>query len=217
VLCSGYPTQFLLAMLLQLMGVTSIEKGGALSARFIFALSIGDTVLLLALIYWLLARRGERVRTIVLGARPIAPEIAAGILSVPVVMMVVIAGTLLVRFVIPGLHNVPDNPLEALIGTRSSALAFLLLAIVAGGIREEVQRAFLLHRFRNDLGGAGIGLLVTSVAFGLGHTLQGWDATVITGLLGLTWGVLYLKRGSAVAGLISHSLFNSAEVIRTLL
>jgi membrane protease YdiL (CAAX protease family) len=217
VLCSGYPTQFLLGMLLQLMGVASFEKGGALSARFIFALSIGDTVLLLALISWLLARRGERVSTIVLGARPIAPEIAAGILSVPVVMMVVIAGTLLVRFVIPGLHNVPDNPLEALIGTRSSALAFLLLAIVAGGIREEVQRAFLLHRFRNDLGGAGIGLLVTSVAFGLGHTLQGWDAVVITGLLGLTWGVLYVMRGSAVAGMISHSIFNSVEVVRTLL
>ena len=215
-LCSGYPTQFLLGILLQAIGVSSFE-GGALSARFIFALSIGDTILLLGLITWLLALRGERVSTIVLGARPIVPEIGVGILSVPAIMLIVVIGTLVVRFVIPGLHNVPDNPLEALIGTQSSALAFMLLAIVAGGIREEVQRAFLLHRFRNDLGGAGIGLIVTSVAFGLGHTLQGWDAALITGSLGLAWGVLYVTRGSAVAGMISHSIFNSAEVIRTLL
>ena len=215
-LCSGYPTQFLLGILLQALGVPSFE-GGALSARFIFALSIGDTILLLGLITWLRALRGERVSTIVLGARPIVPEIAVGILSVPAIMTIVIIGTLVVRFVIPGLHNVPDNPLEALIGTQSSALAFMLLAIVAGGIREEVQRAFLLHRFRTDLGGAGVGLIVTSVAFGLGHTLQGWDAALITGSLGLAWGVMYVMRGSAVAGMISHSIFNSAEVIRTLL
>ena len=63
----------------------------------------------------------------------------------------------------------------------------------------------------------GSKLIVTSVAFGLGHTLQGWDAAVITGLLGLTWGVLYILRGSAIAGMVSHSIFNSAEVVRTLL
>ena len=216
-LCSGYPTQFFLGILLQAIGVSSFVEGGGLSTRFIFALSIGDTILLLGLITWLLARRGERLGTIVLGSRPIAPEIAVGVLSVPAIFTIVLLGTLLVRFGIPGLHNVPDNPLEALIGTRSSAIAFGLLAIVAGGIREEVQRAFLLHRFRTDLGGAGIGLVVTSVAFGLGHTLQGWDAAVITGSLGFVWGVMYVTRGSAVAGVISHSIFNSLEVIRTLL
>ena len=56
--------------------------------------------------------------------------------------------------------------------------------MVAGGLREEVQRAFILHRFERHLGGAAIGLVVFSVAFGLGHLVQGRDAAVITGLLG---------------------------------
>ena len=66
------------------------------------------------------------------------------------------------------------------------------MVIVAGGVREELQRAFLLHRFRTDLGQPWMGLLITSLAFGLGHTLQGWDAAVVTGVLGAIWGAMYL-------------------------
>ena len=73
------------------------------------------------------------------------------------------------------------------------------MVIVAGGVREELQRAFLLHRFRNDLGQPWMGLLITSLAFGLGHTLQGLDAAMITGTLGAIWGAMYLTRGSALA------------------
>jgi membrane protease YdiL (CAAX protease family) len=216
VVCSGYPSQLLIGGLLQVGGIEAADKSGKLSATFIFALSLGDTILLLSLITWLLTRRGERLVDVVFGRKPIAPEIAAGILSVPLVITLVIAATLVVRSLAPSLHNVPDNPLEALIGTRTGLVSFMIVAIVAGGIREEVQRAFLLHRFRTDLGGLGVGLTVTSVAFGLGHTLQGWDAAVITGLLGATWGVLYAMRGSAVAGMVSHSIFNNLEVVRAL-
>ena len=59
-----------------------------------------------------------------------------------------------------------------------------------------------------------MGWVITSLAFGLGHTLQGWDAAILTGALGATWGVLYLTRGSAVASIVSHSLFNSGELLR---
>ena len=52
---------------------------------------------------------------------------------------------------------------------------FLFVVIVAGGVREELQRAFLLHRFRCDLGQPWMGVFITSLAFGMGHTLQGWD------------------------------------------
>ena len=69
---------------------------------------------------------------------------------------------------------------------------FVVLLMMAGGLREELQRAFLLRRFEQHLGGARVGLVVTSLAFGLGHTLQGWDAAVGTALLGAVWGALYL-------------------------
>ena len=81
-------------------------------------------------------------------------------------------------------------------------------------MREELQRAFLLHRFRVDLGQPWLGLFITSLSFGMGHTLQGQDAAIITGVLGAIWGAFYLTRGGALASLVSHSLFNSGELLR---
>lgn len=216
-ICSGYPTQIGLGALLNGAGVAPLTGDGVLSARFVFALSLGDTAVLVTLILWFLIRNGERPRDVFLGRRRVAGETALGLLSVPIVVALVLALTLLIRRFAPFLHNVPENPLEGLLGTQTGLWAFLVVVIVAGGFREELQRAFLLHRFRRDLGSAGGGLMVTSIAFGLGHTLQGWDAAILTGTLGATWGLIYLSRGSAVASIVSHSLFNTGELLRALL
>lgn len=216
-LCSGYPTQILLGQLLVLAGIPPRGADGSLSATFVFVLSLADTVLLLSLIAFLLLRRGERPLAVFFGGRPAGPEVRAGVLSFPVVIVIVVGLMLAIRRYLPSLHNVPQNPLEGLIGAGASAGIFLLVVIVAGGIREELQRAFLLHRFRHDLGQPWLGLLITSLAFGLGHTLQGLDAAVITGTLGAIWGAMYLTRGSALASVVSHSLFNSGELVRILL
>lgn len=217
VLCSGYPTQLAIAFALQAAGLSALRGDGALSATFVFALSLIDTVVLLALILWFLARRGERPGRVFLGERPPASEAAAGVLSVPFVVVSVAALTLVIRRYAPSLHNVPENPLEALLGTQAGLLMFLFVVIVAGGIREELQRAFLLHRFRDDLGHPWLGVTITSLAFGMGHTLQGLDAAIVTGTLGAIWGVMYVRRRSAVAPIVSHSLFNSAELLRVFL
>jgi membrane protease YdiL (CAAX protease family) len=214
-LCSGYPSQLLLGGLLQAAGISPLNAAGSLSARFVFALSLLDTVVLLGLIVWFIRRRGERPGAVFFGGCPFLPEALVGLFSLPVVLIVLIVTSLVIRLVAPQLHNVEQNPLEGLLGTETGLVAFLFVVIVAGGLREELQRVFLLHRFRHDLGGVGVGLLLTSVAFGLGHTLQGWDAAVITALLGALWGWISLTRGSAAASIVSHSLFNSGELIRT--
>lgn len=214
VLCSGYPTQLLLGLLIQASGVRPIRADGSLSGSFVFVLSLLDTVLLLTLIVWLMKRRGERPRTIFFGDRPVAPEVGLGVLSLPAIVTIVVVLMMTIRVGAPFLHNVPTNPLEGLLDSQTGLLAFLFVVIVAGGLREELQRAFLLHRFRSGLGSAGMGVLITSTAFGLGHTLQGWDAAVVTGVLGATWGVMYLARRSAIAPIVSHSLFNSGELLR---
>jgi len=213
-MCSGYPTQIMLGELLKDIGIPPLNADGALSATFVFALSLGDTVVLVTLMMWLLIRNGERPREVFLGTRRASEEVAIGVLSVPFVVALVLGLTLLIRAFVPFLHNVPNNPLEGLLGTQTGLLAFLVVVIVAGGFREELQRAFLLHRFRHDLGHGALGLLVTSIAFGLGHTLQGWDAAILTGALGATWGLIYLTRGSAIAPIVSHSLFNSGALLR---
>lgn len=214
ILCSGYPTQFSIALFLQACGLSPVRPDGSLSATFIFTLSLVDTVVLLTLIIWLLARRGEAPGRVFFGGRPFGREAATGLLSVPVVFTLVVVLTLVIRRLAPSLHNVPENPLEALLGTQAGLVMFLFVVIVAGGVREELQRAFLLHRFREDLGQPWMGVLITSLAFGMGHTLQGLDAAIITGSLGAFWGVIYILRRSAIAPIVSHSLFNSAELLR---
>lgn len=217
VLCSGYPTQFVLGTLLSASGVGPLRPDGSLSGAFVFALSLCDTALVLSLIVWLMKRRGERPAAVFFGGRPAAPEAAVGLVSVPLIVTIVVALMVGIRVVAPSLHNVPENPLEGLLGSQTGILAFLFVVIVAGGLREELQRAFLLHRFRTDLGSAGVGLVITSAAFGLGHTLQGWDAAIVTAALGAAWGAMYLARASAIAPIVSHSLFNSGELLRAFL
>jgi membrane protease YdiL (CAAX protease family) len=215
-LCSGYPSQLLVGQLLVLGGIPPQLSDGTLSGTFVFALSLADSVLLIAMIVFLLMRRGERPLAVFLGGRAIQRETAIGVMSLPFILAMVMALTIGLRRVWPSLHNVPDNPLEALAGHGANVWLFLLVVIVAGGVREELQRAFLLHRFRGDLGQPWMGLLITSLSFGMGHTLQGLDAAIITGALGATWGAIYLKRDSAIASMVSHSLFNSAELLRVM-
>ena len=213
-LCSGYPTQLTITFALMTAGMSPMLDGNQLSATFVFTLTLVDTVVLLSLICWLLLRRGESLRQVFFGDRPAAGEIAIGFLSLPLVIALVVALMMMILRFAPTLRNVPQNPLEAFLGTQTGLAMFLVVVIVGGGIREELQRAFLLHRFRADFGQPWLGVLITSLAFGLGHTLQGRDAAIITGSLGALWGVMYLLRRSAVGPIVSHSLFNSFELLR---
>ena len=87
------------------------------------------------------------------------------------------------------------------------------MVVLAGGVREELQRAFIIHRFRQRLGGGLVGLAVYSLLFGLLHFDQGWDVAIAVGSLGLLWGILYIRRGSAVMSMTNHASFNAAQVI----
>lgn len=216
-LCSGYPTQIALGAALMAAGIRPLDAANSLSPAFVFALSLLDTVALLGLIVLLLVRRGERPREVFFGRRPPWGEAALGVLSLPFVFTLVLMVMVTIMRFAPGLHNVPQNPLENFLTTPVGVVMFVFVAIVAGGVREELQRAFLLHRFSADLRQPWMGLLVTSISFGLGHTLQGHDAAIVTGTLGAIWGAVYLVRGGALASMVSHSLFNSAEMLRVFL
>ena len=213
-ICSSIPTQLLIGVLLRLAGWSALDGEGRLSLAFVLTLSIADTVLLLGLMAALTRVHGERVRDLWFGRRPPAREAAYGALLIPVVFLLVGVVMSLLRTAAPWLHNVPANPLEQLAGSPARAAMLAAVAVFSGGVREELQRAFLLRRFEQQLGGAGVGVIAVSVAFGLGHGLQGWDAVITTGLLGVFWALLYLRRRSTVAPLVSHAGFNALEVLR---
>ncbi len=192
-------------------GWTPIDESGQLSLAFVVTLSAADTIILIGLMVILTIARGERVSELWLGSRPVRREASIGALLVPVVFFLVVLLLSVLMALAPWLHNVPTNPLENMATTAAGAAVLAVVAIFAGGVREELQRAFLLRRFEQHLGGAVVGVVVLSVAFGLGHIVQGWDAVVTTGLLGAFWAVLYLRRRSAVAPLVSHAGFNTAR------
>ena len=210
-LCSGFPTQLALILVLAMIGAA--PPGGTLPLFYVVVLSLADAVLVLGLIWVLLRVHGERPVAMFLGVRPIGREASLGLLLVPAALLLVAATFSILLQVAPWLHNVTENPLEALIDSPRNAAAFALVAVVAGGVREEVQRAFVLSRFETHLGGTAVGLVVFSVAFGLGHLVQGRDAAIVTGLLGAFWGILYLKRRSIVGPVVCHAGFNLTEVI----
>lgn len=213
-LCSSVPTQLLIGALLSLAGWLPIDETGQLSLAFVLVLSVADTLLLIGLMVALTRVHGERVVDLWLGHRRVTPEALYGARLIPVVFLVVVVVLSVLRIAAPGLHDVPTNPLEQLAGTPGQAAALAVVAILAGGVREELQRAFLLRRFKQHLGGAGVGVVILSIGFGLGHIVQGWDAVITTGLLGAFWAVLYLRRRSIVAPLVSHAGFNALEVLR---
>ena len=212
-LCSGFPTQLAISGLLASAGFAPRSASGGLSAPFAFTVVMLDSVILLTLIWLLLRRQGLRPLDVLIGPRPVWREAALGLSLIPLILILVGALMLGLRAVAPWLHNVPDNPLTSLVSTRAGLIASIVVGIVAGGVREEVQRAFLLRRFQDSLGGRGVGLVVTSLAFGLGHTLQGWDAAIITAVLGGAWGLLTLARGGAVASIAGHAGFDAVQLL----
>ena len=215
-LCSGFPTQLLLVFALRLLGIGPIDASGELSLRWVVMLSLADATLLLGLVLFFLHRGGERPSDVFLGWRSPHRETLLGLLLLPVVLGLAIVGASLLHSAWPGIRNVPVNPFETFLRSPRDAGIFALVAVVAGGLREELQRAFIIQRFGQHLGGVWLGLLVFSVAFGIGHVAQGLDAAVLTTLLGALWGTIYITRRSVVAAIVSHAGFNISEILLTL-
>jgi membrane protease YdiL (CAAX protease family) len=214
--CSDYLTQIALSVTLAVFGITPYAHG-TLRVGYVVGLSLADTALLVGLIFFFLHAHGENPREVFFGRRPVIDEAARGIPLIFVAIAIGVIVLLSIRRFAPWLHTVEHNPLEDLLRTPRDAWLFALVVIVAGGVREELQRAFLLRRFEQWLGGGATGVVVTSIAFGAGHyQIQGLDAALATGLLGAFWGVMYLRRRSSVAPIVSHSGFDLVQILQFL-
>jgi membrane protease YdiL (CAAX protease family) len=211
--CSGVPTQLLIAPIIVASGWAP-PPDGAHTLAFVAPLLLLDTALVVALMLFFTRIRGESLRTVWLGSRPRLREALIGVAAIPLVFISVVVLLNMIRLLVPALRNVPVNPMEQM-ATQGlgDALLFAFVAIVGGGVREELQRAFMLHRFEGYLGGPVVGAIVLSIAFGLGHLPQGYDAAIITGALGAFWAVVYLRRRSVLIPIVSHAGFNAIEVL----
>jgi membrane protease YdiL (CAAX protease family) len=217
VLASGLPTQLALGTLVMLAGLPPLDANGHLSMAYVVTVLTADTALLLALIAWRLHEGGERARTLMLGSARWPREAVLGLALLPLVFAGVGLTMAALRWAWPWLHNVEANPFETLARSPGNAALLLALVVVSGGLKEECQRAFVLHRFEQSLGGARAGLVIYSLVFGAGHMIQGYDVGIATMLLGLAWGLVFLRRRSIVAPAVCHAGFNAAQVVQFIL
>jgi membrane protease YdiL (CAAX protease family) len=211
------PTQVLVGTALVFGAGIQAIQGENLSLEFFAMLSLLDTAVVALLIRVFLSLSGENSRDVFIGPRRPAGEIVRGLLLVPVVSIAVTLLVLMIRVVAPWMQTVKENPLSQYVQTPIDAAVFTVVVVLAGGIREELQRAFILHRFEQRLGGIRLGLVLFSVFFALMHVNQGLDAALAVGLLGLIWGVLYVTRRSAVMAMANHAGFNAAQVLQLVL
>src|SRR5262249_9444536 len=152
-LCSGFPSQVLLVVLLRLLGMPLLTADKHLSPPFIFTLATADAVLVVGLVVGFLYAHRESPRAVLIGNRSVLREALLGTAGLPAAFLLVTLVLMLVFAFAPSLHNVPNNPLEDMLRNRRDALIFAVIVMVAGGVREEVQRGFILHRFEQYLGG----------------------------------------------------------------
>ena len=216
IICSGYPSQILLILVLRGFGMNMMTEGGQWSPPFVFTLSLIDAALVVGLVLFFLRAHHQSARRVLFGEGHILREALLGVALLPAVFMFAVLVLVMILTFAPHLHNVTHNPLEDMLRNRGDALIFAAVVMIAGGIREEVQRGFIINRFSRYLGGAGWGVVIYSVFFGLGHAEQGMDAMIVTGLLGAIWGLLYIVRRSIVASVVSHAGFNLAQLVKYL-
>lgn len=209
---SGFPTQLVMAAILIFgFGMAPYSSEG-LSLEFIATVSFLDTALVASLMFLFLRLSGERSHDIFLGTRPLWGELWRGLALVPVVFLGLSGLVAGLRALWPSLQTVPENPLAAFMREPFDAAVFLVVVVLAGGVREELQRGFILHRFQQHLGGAWLGNLLFGLVFGALHIDQGIDIAIAIGLMGMGWGALYIRRRSVVLGMVNHAGFNASMV-----
>lgn len=221
VLACGIPSQILagaLLIVLMRVDVTGPElQRRLMSLEFISTMQLIDTALIALMIRVFLEISGEDSRSVFLGRIPLLKETLRGLALVPLIVIGVASLVALLRYAAPWLHTVKESPIQAYMQNPFDASIFLVVVVLGGGIKEELIRAFVLHRFDQGLGGIRLGLVLFSIMFGLLHFDQGWDVAIAIGVLGLFWGLIYIKRKSAWMNMVSHAGFNAANVAQVMI
>jgi membrane protease YdiL (CAAX protease family) len=181
----------------------------AISTSLYLLLESVITFLLLAM---LLKLNSESIRDLGLHWARWRPNVIAGMIVVPFLFII----NLFVAYIFQKYFSkyfLETNPLLEIIRTPQQLGLFIFSALIAGGIKEELQRAFILSRFRKYLGGSLAGLVLWSIAFGAGHYAQGVQGIVVASIFGFIFGMIYLISGSLIAPIVAHSIYDTLALL----
>jgi len=181
----------------------------ARTVSYYLLLDSGITFLLLAFI---LKAHRETIASLGLRWDNLKRNVIAGLMLVPLLFLINTIAALLFKVYLPK-YYIEQNPLTDIIHTPQQLALFIFSALVAGGIKEELQRALIINRFRTFLGGAGVGLVLWSLAFGAGHYLQGVQGIVIAAIYGFLFGMIYILSGSLIAPIVAHGTYDTLALL----
>lgn len=132
---------------------------------------------------------------------------------------------MLVSFAVAHVGNLlfpREVPLPFNLDSPWALSSFLLVAIIAGGIAEEIQfRGFIFQRFEHFFQGFGgppqraaiRATLLTSALFAILHIYEGPAAVMAIFVVSLGLQALYLRAGrNLVSCMVCHSLFNGVQI-----
>ena len=181
------------------------------NSRVLGLLLFADATSTIGFLWGMQLFRGRTLKSLGWSRRGRVREVRLGLKVFPGLVLLMLLSSLLIQAVLPGWVS-EENLILALIGTPVDVIIFLAASLYVGAIKEELQRAFILSRFEDHLGGALPGLILWSIAFGWMHSIQGADNAVKAGLLGLVLGFLYWKRQRLEAPMVAHGLFDVVVV-----
>ncbi len=187
-------------------------SGILMNAHLVSASILLEAWIFFVLLWIVLRLHRETLRSLGLRLAGWRTETMVGLAVVPILFVsnvIVAAGF---RYFLPK-YYLERNPLTEMIRTSTDLALFITSALIAGGIKEELQRAFILTRFRQHLGGAGVGLVVWSLAFGVQHYVQGVQGIVAATLFGFLFGAVYLARRNIVAPIVAHGLYDTLALL----
>jgi membrane protease YdiL (CAAX protease family) len=190
-------------------GLRTGLMNNAVSTSIFLLLESGITFLLLAA---LLKMHGERFQDLGLRWNRWHSHVLAGVLLVPFLFLISVLASFIFRAYLPK-YYMETNPLTEMIHTPQQLALFIFSALIAGGIKEELQRALIITRFHQHLGGAGVGLVLWSIVFGAGHFVQGVQGVVVAAIYGFIFGLIYIISGSLIAPIVAHGLYDTLALL----
>ena len=163
-----------------------------------------EAAITFAILALILAAHGETLADLGLRWDLWRSQLILGLILVPLLFLLngLVGGVF--RVFLPKFFT-ERNPLMDIIHTRRDLGMFMASVLIAGGVKEELQRAFILMRFRDHLGGAKLGLTGSG------------EPQACASLLRAAGGLLPLRGGSreipedAAGGETSRSLSGRAR------
>lgn len=226
---------FLVQATFGLFGIGSSEILSETWLLFVFMVSEASVVLFLIALF--LRSENGGFRRLGWKWADSGREAVLGVAFVPILFASTIVVNIFFQLVFPEYIST-TNPLLDLVRDYRDLVLFLISSIFVGGLKEEIQRAFVLDRFERYVGilivkvgllltlrprplnleaarwlGLATGLVLWSLFFAVGHAVQGIDNAVGAGVLGLLFGLLYIWRGNLVAPIVAHALYDITTLL----